>query len=189
MKTFLTLTLLLVATAAFSKSDLNVPIPFDSVTQKYTYTEVVPAEGKAESELYQRARDFLVQRFVATKPIVEDLNVLFLKKGSFEVMHYYVANEKYGMNYTVSFTIELGFKPGRFRYKITDIILSQNAATTTYEITLETWIGEAIKHKGAAGNAVKERMGDTLKRMHEKFLKLIQELKSKIIDEKAKDDW
>lgn len=181
---------LLTAVFATAQTATNISIPYDSASRKYTYSEVITLQNKTPEQLYANAKAWLLKKYATNELSVDDPNAHIIGKGAFEVIHYYKPDKKksWGVKYTVSFTIDLAFRSDRYRYTLSNLLMTQNMAATTQDMTFETWIGFSDEGNGHTGKVISTMYKATSDSIHQQFLLLIPEMKSGV-ESGVKDDW
>jgi hypothetical protein len=136
----LTLFLTILSTLFFGKlSAQDAPkIPFDTITKKITYQEVIKIEG-SKQVLYNRALDWINATY---KNAVEVTRKRDLENGIIEGMHRFRLEfiDKDGVSKkisTVEYTFVLEFKDNRFRYTFTEFTLKEVS-----KFALERWLNK-----------------------------------------------
>lgn len=168
----------------------EIPIPFDSTSNKYAYIEVIEIDTSARF-LYDNAKKWLFEKYLNQDLLFDEKGEKLIQQGSFEI----ISTLKGGMgvnlpyNYTINFTIIFEFKQGRYRYTITNIKLSQNAEGTTSEQSIENFIDSNDEMR-----AGRKRMGkfieQTCNLIDDEFKLLITEMKNSVVSKHRKvDDW
>lgn len=113
---------LLFSISLFSVSAFSQKLPVDSETQKVAFSEVVEVPGVNKNELYGRALTWFAKTYGSSKSVLEiqdkDGGKLF-GKGLTDVTF---KNPPMGSMYggTVSYTISVIVKDGKYKYSITD---------------------------------------------------------------------
>jgi hypothetical protein len=108
---------------------LTVPvlkaIPFDPTTGRILYTEVVPASGASQGELYARAKLWFADTFKATKAVVQadDKEAGIIQGTAFQEI--IVADEG---PIKLWYTIKIALKDGRYKYDINDLRVQSYAS-------------------------------------------------------------
>ncbi len=117
------LLILILPFVALSQNADNFPV--DENTKLITYRDVVQLNG-TQDELYIRGIDWINSFY---KNPADVCRVRNRESGVIEVLHRIeIVNEKDGGKVpagTVNYELKLEFKPGRYRYTITDLTLRQ----------------------------------------------------------------
>lgn len=101
-------------------------VPFDTLTELVTYTEVVNEDEAVTDSLYFRAKRWIIHEFgkknkkqVIKKDDKKDFKIVM--EGEFPLM---IENNKFSktQNGKVMFDMELRFKDGRYKYKINNLV-------------------------------------------------------------------
>jgi hypothetical protein len=182
--------LLFITVAYAAGKTLEINIPKDGETQKFTYAKVVEVPEVTAADLYQRCRVFLTNKFASDKFAVDEVDSKLVYAGNFEVAGVYkMGMAKSPFSYTTLFTITVQFKDGRYRYELTNFKIGGNAQGTTYEKTLETFVDTkdvpALMRKSQE-NAIRE----TCAVIDENVKKLLDEFeKAMAAGPKQEDNW
>lgn len=105
--------------AGFSQS---IDFPIDAESGEIVYSNVIEVSNSKKDDLYIKANEWVVSYFKSAKDAIQysDMNSgKIIAKGNFDVFFTALGITK-NMGY-VSFTIELAFKDGKYRYVIKDI--------------------------------------------------------------------
>jgi hypothetical protein len=113
----------LIPFSLFSQGSAKVPV--DAKTGLIAYQEVVPENG-SQDELYIRAIEWINANY---KNPADVSRVRNRESGVIELLHRFeIFDEKDGTKVlagTVNYTLSLEFKPGRYRYTISELTLRQ----------------------------------------------------------------
>lgn len=177
----LTLFLTILSTLFLGKlSAQDTPkIPFDTITKKITYQEVIKIEGSKQI-LYNRALDWINATY---KNAVEVTRKRDLENGIIEGMHRFRLEfiDKDGVSKkisTVEYTFILEFKDNRFRYTFTDFTLKEVS-----KFALERWLN---KKDQAYTPLWDQYLAQVDKNIRELIEKLKTSMQPKVI---KKDEW
>lgn len=111
--------------------------PLDENTKLITYREVVQLNG-TQDELYIRGIDWINSYYKNPADVCRIRN---RESGVIEVLHRIeIVNTKDGGKVpagTVNYELKLEFKPGRYRYTITDLLLKQSS-----RFPVERWLNK-----------------------------------------------
>ncbi len=151
--------------------------PRDSVSGKFKYQEIVQLDSLTQDEIFNRAKSFLVKKYISTSDI---LQLADFENGEIiaKVTDMYGAIGGFNDN-EVTYTIKIEVKKGRYRYAFENFshscYMSNSQTGTRYvDDPLETtWWG------------VKKRIW---KLTHEMMIKNIAELKQAIEGKSKPDD-
>ena len=108
------------------KPYIRFEVPFDSITELVTYTEIVNEEEAGTDSLYWRAKRWINHEFgkknmkkLIKKDDKKDFKIVM--EGEFPL---YIETNKFSktLNGKVLFDMELRFKEGRYRYKINNLV-------------------------------------------------------------------
>lgn len=114
-------------------SSIPDKLPIDKTTKKITFEEVVNIPETAKDVLYERAKNWLIKYTKNSEFITDDrLNGEIIKKGSFTKMFGRESNE-----FIYVFTIL--FKDNKYKYTLTDIVISDGKTTIEIENALEAY--------------------------------------------------
>jgi hypothetical protein len=118
----------------------DITIPFDTVTQKYTYNKIIEVPGKTARELSTLTKKWCVEKFLDDKFIVDDPDIKIVDLGKFPInFTYKVGGRKIPTSYTIIFSLTGLFKDGKCKIETTNIKMTQNAKGTTNEQPIETY--------------------------------------------------
>lgn len=148
------------------------------------YSEVITVDGVEASELYKRAKIWLVDAFKSSKDVIQNDdkdNNIVIGKGFFSGIGHnqLVKNPRYW------FTIRIDSKDGRYRYSISDIIYE-------FDVVVQgtTFPNKEDFSQWGASSALKDKYQEALnkkfkpgKELNEKQQKEYEELKSKYSNE------
>jgi len=145
-----TLLFLLFITATEKSFSQEIKFPTDSLTGKIKFTEVIYVDSATRSTLYTKAREWFVKSFQSSKSVLEleDKEAgKLIGKGNISVITEESVNENEyvkmkglipkklrdqktkGEAGTVSFTIAIYIKEGRFKYEVTGLYHKGNSVT------------------------------------------------------------
>lgn len=161
-------------------------MPFDSITQKYTYVKINETPNKSEIQLYKTAKEWTKMKFADEKYLIDNENTQLTDLGSFSFVHQY---KKYPMPFTIIYNLNFLFKNGKYKLEISNIKLSQNSQGTTVEYTLETFkkYMEGLK---MGKKIIDEIVFEVMNVIDLNFLKIITEIESAMINEnKTSTNW
>ena len=104
-------------------------IPFDTLTQKYTYKKELILKDVSNRELYKKSKSWSEEYFKENKYYKEEKSGTLKSKGTFN----FSASIKKGdikipFIYTVTYTVTSVFMDGRCTFILTDILLSTKDA-------------------------------------------------------------
>ncbi len=100
-------------------------VPFDTITELVTYTEVINEEEAGTDSLYWRAKRWIKHEFKGTKKQVikkdDKKEFKIVMEGEFPLL---IETNKFSksQNGRVVFDMELRFKEGRYKYKINNLV-------------------------------------------------------------------
>jgi len=113
-------------TKPVKKPYVRFAVPFDTITELVTYTEVVNEEEAGTDSLYWRAKRWIAHEYgkrnkkqVVKKDDKKDYKLVM--EGEFPL---YIEANKFSksLNGKVVFDMEIKFKEGRYKYKINNIV-------------------------------------------------------------------
>lgn len=110
------------------KKYLNMGIKVDSITKKIIYEGVEKVEGATKDELYVRAREWFARTFNSANKVLQMDDKAagkLIGKASEPGVSLSLFTGGFMMDYTVSITV----KEGRYRYEITNYILTDFPST------------------------------------------------------------
>jgi len=161
-------------------------IPFDSITQKYTYVKLIDAKNKSEKQLYKTAKEWTKTKFSDEKYLIDNENIQLTDLGSFSFVYQY---KQFPIPYTIIYNLNFLFKNEKYKLEITNIKLSQNSQGTTAEYTLEAFkqYNESFK---IGKNTIEKMLFEIMTEIDLNLLKVISEIESAMINEsKTNTDW
>lgn len=166
-----------------------IDIPMDESTGKYAYAEVVQVNADPEQS-YSNTKAWLTKRFLDGKVVVDEPPTRLVDKGHFPVNSTMNAGMgiKMVFSYTVTFDVILEFKEGRYRYQLTNIVLSQSSEAGTEQQTLEAFV-KSQEQMGMGKKKMGTFVEDTCKLIHEEFGKFVPELKQAVLTGPSDNDW
>lgn len=118
-----------------SSNTTKVPekLPMNETTKKVTFEEVIDIQGISKDVLYERAKNWIIKFTKNTEFITDDkLNGEITKKGSFSKMFGRESNE-------FIFVLTIQFKDNKYKYTLTDIIISDGRTSMELENALEAY--------------------------------------------------
>ncbi|HCT72258.1 MAG TPA: hypothetical protein DF409_16240 [Bacteroidales bacterium] len=138
MKTRLIFSLLVGLLFVFSAVNAQEPVsayPVDKDTQQITYQEVVQQAGTAD-ELYIRCIEWINTQY---KNPADACRIRNRESGVIEINHRFeILNDAEGAKLIagiVNYVLKLEFKPGRYRYTLSDMTLRQSS-----RFPIEKWM-------------------------------------------------
>lgn len=180
----------LVSVFAEKGKEKNIPIPFDSTTQKYAYSKVVEVANTNAAELYKRSRLWSVQKFSDDKFLVDEPNAAITDLGNFPVKVVVSGGlVTIPISFTIIYTVSTQFKDGRFKYNISNIKMSGNANGTTTEQALEVF-AKSDENVGLGRNAQRKYIEDVCREIDKNLIVVIADLEKSIKDASGNNkDW
>jgi hypothetical protein len=113
-------------------------MPVDKDTQLFTFQEVVSMEGTAD-ELYIRCIEWINTRY---KNPADACRVRNRESAYIEIAHRFeIYNQAEGTRVNagiVNYVLKIEFKPGRYRYTLTDLVLRQSS-----RYPIERWMDKS----------------------------------------------
>jgi len=191
MKKIILFSLLSFATICLAQKEPSISIPLDPETKLYTYSEVIDASEKAPKEMYNNSKSWMAQKYSDSDFIVDDSLSKLVDLGSFRITSLIGAGlVKIPFNFTILYTITLGFKDGRYRYIIDNIKTSFGDSDADTPQTLETFASSYKEMEIGKKRQIKF-IEDTCQILDEKMKKTIKEIKEGVIGGaiKKNDDW
>lgn len=194
IKLFASSIICLISIFAFGSQGNDCAIPFDSTSNKYTYTEVVKLDSSSEF-IYGNAKSWLFDKYLNKDFTLDISNEKIIQKGSFDVVSNIEAGKGYTIpqNHTVIFDIILEFKNGRYKYSLTNIKLKGNSEEGETEQSLSNFFKSGEEMEAANKYISKHFQSyyeETCIAVHEGFEAFITEMKNGISSvQSADDDW
>jgi hypothetical protein len=164
---------------AYGKDKLDIKIPIDEETKKYSYSEVLEIPGVDAHELYQRSKDFSIRKSSDQVFLIDEIDSKLVDPGDFSVngiVKKGMLSFKY--NYLISYTLSTLFKDGKCKYELTNF-RQANAANRP----LETYTDK----DEAKGNEI--IVNACCAQIDSKSRELIGELKKALANAQANKDW
>ena len=174
------------STSAQKKKEEPLPVPqlpFDNITNKITYEEVVDAPGKSADELHQKILSWFRTYYKNPSEKIREndsINKSLTGKVRFPISN---PPDKEGTKTDaglVLYTIIIAAKDGRFKYTLTDFNWKQNS-----NYPCERWYDTALPSHTPA-------MDEYLRQTDNYAKSTVADLKNSITNErpvKNKDDW
>jgi hypothetical protein len=170
MKTYLVnllIIIFLVSGSVVSAQEENkISFPFDKDTGLISYQEVVQEPGTAD-ELYIRCIEWINTSY---KNPADACRIRNRESGVIEILHRFELINMDGDSKLqagiVNYTLKLEFKPGRYRYTVTDLTLRQAS-----RFPIERWFDKTDKMYSPLWD-------DYLKQVDQQVKQLIENLKS-----------
>lgn len=162
LKQILLLLCLTIFTGTFAQEVETMALPVDEDTQLVSYKDVMSMPGTAD-ELYIRAIEWVNTRY---KNPADACRIRNRESGVIEIAHRFeIINDVDGNKLIagiVNYSLKLEFKPGRYRYILSDLILKQST-----RFPIERWMDK------------EEQMYSPL---WESYLKQVNEQATELID-------
>jgi hypothetical protein len=182
--------LILIINNVFGQTSRKGLIPFDTISQKYTYNKIIDVPDKSSNLLYDLGKKWLINKFHDEKFLIDQKDSKLADLGSFQVAVYIQAPTlKIPMNWVVIYDIITSYKDNKCKLEITSIKVSGNSNGTTNESTLEAY--EKSVENGYKGK--KRRMQDYLnllfKEIDINIKKTITEFEENIKGTTKSKDW
>ena len=176
-------------------------MPVNPVTNKVTYTEVVPAGRSSKQELFDKARKWVMAKDSPNNPYLiayeDETEGSIIGKGSFLLP---AARRKYA----VLFTVKISVKQGRCKYEFSDLIIqytttgnsnvfavsvyarSADVKSETLEYTVETFYPSRISGREPVVKHFEEISGSSFVAINREMLSVAGSLKQSLA---SSDDW
>jgi len=113
------------STQPVKKPYIRFVVPFDTITELVTYTEIINEEEAGTDSLYWRAKRWIKHEFKGTKKQVikkdDKKEFKIVMEGEFPLV---IEANKFSksQNGKVVFDMEIKFKEGRYKYKINNLV-------------------------------------------------------------------
>ncbi|MCU0416378.1 MAG: DUF4468 domain-containing protein [Cytophagaceae bacterium] len=112
-------------------------LPIDAETQRITWVETVSQDSLTKDQLYDRAKRWLTIYYKNTTFDMDSKAIYTITKtGTFNIALTY--DFKYKSQNTITYSISISFKDGRYRYKITDVRFYPVSSGAKAQLNLET---------------------------------------------------
>lgn len=173
----------------------NPKLPFDSLTNKITYSEAVFVDSLTnKQELFSRTREWFAKTYKSSTNVIqmEDKeNGKIVGKALMQVYHKGLFSELYESGY-INYTISIYIKDGRYKYEITDFYHKGQYIGGKYN--------GRIPDYGVCENMINTKdktMGISNQKFYNYYLyqidtnikNLIIDLKTTISSKNKKDEW
>jgi len=182
--------ILLCMNSFISAQTRMMPIPFDSLTQKYTYTAVV-TNNLSQFEAYNNARNwFLGMHTSRTK--TNKSNEGFSGRSMMTVLFPVNAGIiRWVEVVDLEFSVHLEFKDKRYRYTITDIVITRVSDEPNFDMTLEKFVEANSRRKSSGEIKIRKAMITVADRLHEHFQEFIEKMDAGVNGnlKKPEEDW
>lgn len=180
------LTLFLVFVQFNLMAQLNIEIPFYSLTNKYSYEDVVYCE-KSDSFLFNSVKKWSNDQGFDYEIIEGDNLEIKIKAHNDITFINRVGLIKVPMTGVVTSTISIKFKNGRYKYVISNFRITESASGSTESLSLE----QAIENYDLS--PVKKSYGRFLESLcegiHSKIKSLIANLTISVCRDEDDNDW
>jgi hypothetical protein len=143
----------------------ETPVPFDQITQKFTYTDVV-STNLSQYQAYNNARNW----FTGMSLFRNFSNRGYDSFSGRGVVHALFA---IGQIIDLEFNIVMEFKDNRYKFTITNIVVTRFVDDSNYDITLEKFF-ELYSRRRVSGERRLTHLGNRMfKKFHASFQELI----------------
>ncbi len=134
-------------TLSSPKKDKHITMPIDE-NSKIAFSGVSAVVNKTKQQLYSSAKEYIVLNYTAKDfpTILDEQNERIYVKGTFKT-HLKKSPLTHAIKYDLIYTYKIFFKDNKYRYEITDFILTQK---TNSRISGYYWGG------GFTGGSIKE---------------------------------
>lgn len=167
--------MLLCMNSFISAQTRMMPIPFDSLTQKYTYTDIVNTSLIA-GQAYSYARNWFLD-MPAFRSTSNKGNESFSGRSMTTVLFPMNAGIiRWVEVVDLEFSVHLEFKDNRYRYTITDIVITRVSDEPNFDMTLEKFVEANSKRKSSGEIKIRKAMIKVADRLHEHFLDFIAKM-------------
>jgi hypothetical protein len=102
-------------------------LPYDSLTRKVVYSEVVQVDSASKNDLYLRCRAWFAKTFLSANNVIQmddkEAGRIIGRAATKSSFVYFLVNFKFTLYYTIAVTI----KDGRYKYELSDFIAQDDA--------------------------------------------------------------
>ncbi len=139
------LALVLAAAPTLGEANDSLPFPLDPETKTVRFQEVVLVEGVSANDLMARARTWVALAYKSAPDVtkLDDQSKLIIK-GLYHVAGKTVFAGEFNFNHTLTIDV----KDGRFRYTMSDFVLTNPPGVARFEFPLEQYQAKSVKYKG-----------------------------------------
>lgn len=180
---------------AQKKKSVTPELPFDDISEKITYTEVVTIDSTTSSEeLFSRGREWFAKAYNSSNNVIQMEDKESGKLVGKALMQVY--HKAMGSNYPsghINYTISLYFKLGRYKYVISDFHHTGQLVGGGNRIPDYGVCEEMINttHK-TMGMSYQKTYNNYLSQMDNNIKSLISDLKNSMLTKASgvtSDDW
>lgn len=158
----------------------------DTETDKFTYKEVVQVDSVADSTLFQRAESWYEHEFkTAELDLKNSVDGMLSHKGSFPATW---SRKSFTQEMQIGYTVTLDTKNNKYRYTITDFMVTRNTGRVMETVTLETFCDQGILQLGN-GKFFEPVKKDVLGQIDAHITARIETIRQTCIGKIEKDDW
>jgi hypothetical protein len=171
------------------KEEDAIKIPYDSLAEKFIYTNVFEIPGATAQTLYKRSKDWSIQKFSDEKFLIDETDTKLTDLGNFTINVTMEAGMiKMPIAYTVIYTVTTGFKEGKSKLDITNIKLTDNAQGTSSEQTIESF-KKQMEDIQMGKKIGKRFVIDCFEQIDANIQKVITDLEKSLKGDAVKSDW
>ncbi len=177
------MSMMLYMNSFISAQTREMPIPFDSITQKFTYTDVV-STNLSQSLAYNYARNWFLGMSLF-RSFSNKGNERFSGRGMIKLF-----NNEWDI-IDIEFNIFLEFKDNRYRYTITNIVVTRFRDDPNFDITLEKMFERYSKQTSSGERTLKRSGYRMFNRFHANFQELIISMDEGVKGDRTRQqtDW
>lgn len=160
----------------------------DIETSKFTYKEVVQVDSVADSTLFQRAESWYEHEFkTAEFDLKNSVDGTLAHKGSFPVT--WSNGKSFTQEMQVGYTVTLNTRTNKYRYSITDFMVTRNTGRVVETVTLETFCDQGIPQLAGSGKFFEPVKKDVLGQIDAYITARIESMRGICSGKIEKDDW
>lgn len=171
--------------------DGKIVVPFDTITEKYSYAKVLDIQGKSASELFTLAKTWCVEKNLDSKFLNEEVNERITDQGSFPIN--VILRAKGGIEspivFTALYTIDIKVKDSKCKIVVTNIQLSQNANGMTDSQTLENYKTFQESTKGYQRDRRLKAVVDVFNEADRNIKSIMTDLENVLKGKATKTEW
>jgi hypothetical protein len=167
---FLAIAFLSLTTLGF----MQVEIPRDPDSKKFSYTEVVNLDTTSQKTMFSRAVSWFETKFkTQSLDLKNEGEGKVSHKGSFPASYKYMS---FVMEVSILYNVTISVKDGKYKYEFTDFNFSSSNQGTTSTRTLESY--DEMKGQDKTKKQIYEKVDTEVKSMIEDIKKTMSGLKT-----------
>ncbi len=158
--------------------------PVDSLTEKYTYDDVVRVDSVAADTLFRRGRDWFQEQYKMERLNVESAADRKLSHAGSFTVYFDPTDRNQRSEILVKYTATVLVKSGRYRYTFTDFVFV-TAADLAQSETMESYYG---RHSPIANKRFTKMKAEIQAQLDKRVNDLIQDL-GRAMNGTSENDW